>query len=216
MGLDDYLAELTRRLGEVLGDDLLGVYAGGSYALGAYEPGRSDIDVTAVAAGAVAAVAKQAIVDRLRHEALPCPARGLELVAYPLATARSGGGEPGFDLNLNTGARMDFRVDEAPGDIEGFWFAIDRAILRDHGVALHGPPAADLFAPIPRSALLPLLAESVRWHRDSDVPLSSDVVLNTARALHFAERGQWISKPAAAAWLLDTVANRLDQADNDP
>ena len=35
MGLDDYLAELTRRLRDVLGDELLGVYAGGSYALGA-------------------------------------------------------------------------------------------------------------------------------------------------------------------------------------
>src|SRR5437762_576328 len=36
MELDDYLAELARRLHDVLGDELLGVYAGGSYALGAY------------------------------------------------------------------------------------------------------------------------------------------------------------------------------------
>jgi hypothetical protein len=41
--LDGYLAELTRRLRDVLGDELLGVYAGGSYALGAYEPGRSEV-----------------------------------------------------------------------------------------------------------------------------------------------------------------------------
>ena len=200
MGLDDYLAELTRRLSGVLGDELLGVYAGGSYALGAYEPGRSDIDVTAVAAGALSPVAKQAIVDRLRHEALPCPARGLELVVYPLATTRAGGGEPGFELNLNTGADMGFRVDEEPGEIEGFWFAIDRAILRDHGVALAGPPPADLFAPIPRSTLLPLLQESIRWHRDSDVPLGSDTVLNTSRALRFATEGTWSSKREAGDW----------------
>lgn len=211
-----YLEELTRRMREQLGDALLGVYAGGSYALGAYAPGRSDIDVTAVVAEPLAPEAKRGLVAALRHEALPCPARGLELVVYPLATARSGGSEPGFDLNLNTGAHMDFRVDESPSDIEGFWFAIDRAILRDHGIALHGPPAAELVAPIPRSALLPLLAESVRWHRDSDVPLSSDVVLNAARALHFAEQGRWVSKPAAAAWLLETVAHRLDQAGSDP
>ena len=74
--------------------------------------------------------AKQAIVERVRHEALPCPARGLELVVYPLATARSGSAAPGFELNLNTGAAMAFRVDEQPGEIEGFWFAIDRSILR--------------------------------------------------------------------------------------
>ena len=46
--VDDYLAELTRRMQEILGAELLAVYAGGSYALGAYEHGRSDIDVTAV------------------------------------------------------------------------------------------------------------------------------------------------------------------------
>jgi hypothetical protein len=198
--LDDYLAELTRRLGAVLGRELLGVYAGGSYGLGAYEPGRSDIDVTVVVAGALSHAAKQAVVERLRHEALPCPARGLELVVYPLATARGGGGEPGFELNLNTGAAMGFRVDEAPGDIEGFWFAIDRSILRAHGVALSGPPAADLFAPIPRATLLQLLQESIRWHRESDVPLGSDTVLNTCRALRFASEGTWSSKREAGAW----------------
>jgi hypothetical protein len=198
--LDDYLAELTRRLGALLGGELVGVYAGGSYGLGAYEPGRSDIDVTVVVAGALSHAAKQAIVERLRHEALPCPARGLELVVYPLATARGGGGEPGFELNLNTGSAMGFRVDEAPGDIEGFWFAIDRSILRAHGVALTGPPAADLFAPIPRATLLELLQESIRWHRDSDVPLGSDTVLNTCRALRFASEGTWSSKREAGAW----------------
>ena len=200
MGLDDYLAELTRRLSGVLGDDLRGVYAGGSYALGAYEPGRSDVDVTAVATGALPAAAKQAIVDRLRHESLPCPARGLELVVFPLATTRGGGGEPGFELNLNSGADMPFRVDTEPGGIEGFWFAIDRAILREHGVALAGPPPAELFAPIPRAALLPLLRESIVWHRDSDVPLGTDVVLNTCRALRFAAEGTWSHKREAGAW----------------
>ena len=196
---------------DVLGDDLLGVYAGGSLALGAYEPGRSDLDVSAVVAAPLAPEAKRALVAALRHEALPCPARGLELVVYPLATVQAATSAPGFDLNLNTGERMDFRVDEAPGDIEGFWFAIDRAILRDHGIALHGPPVAELFAPIPREAVLPLLAESVRWHRDSDVPVGSDVVLNTARALHFADTGVWVSKREAGSRYLEAAVIRLDR-----
>ena len=142
----------------VLGDELLGVYAGGSYALGAYEPGRSDIDVTAVAAAPLSPATKHAIVERLRHEALPCPARGLELVVYPLATARSGGGEAGFELNLNTGATMGFRVDEAPGDIEGFWFAIDRSILRAHGVAAGRPAARGPVRPDPARHAAPAAA----------------------------------------------------------
>ena len=203
--VDDYLAELTRRMQEILGAELLAVYAGGSYALGAYEHGRSDVDVTAVVAEPLSHDVKQRLVAALRHEALPCPARGLELVVYPLSTAQSGGGEPGFELNLNTGETMGFRADEAPGDIEGFWFAIDRSILREHGIAFHGPPAAELIAEIPRDALLPLLDESVRWHRDSATPTSADVILNTARTQHFVDTGHWISKPAARL-LLDQAA----------
>ena len=200
MELEDYLAELTRRLIGVLADELLGVYACGSYGLGAYEAGRSDIDVTAVAVGALSPAAKQAIVAGLRHEALPCPARGLELVVYPLATAQGGGGEPGFELNLNTGARMVFRVDEQPGEIAGFWFAIDRSILRSHSRALAGPPAPELFAAIPRATLLPLLRESVLWHRDSEVALGTDVVLNSCRGLRWAADGTWSHKREAGAW----------------
>jgi hypothetical protein len=206
--VDDYLAELTRRMQEILGEELLGVYAGGSYALGAYEHGRSDVDVTAVVASPLADAAKQALIGALRHESLPCPARGLELVVYPLATARGGGGEPGFELNLNSGAGMDFRADFEPGDIEGFWFAIDRSILREHGVALLGPPPTELFAAIPRDTLIPLLAESLRWHRDSDQPVGSDVVLNSARTRHFLDTGHWISKQEARM--------RLDQARGAP
>jgi len=211
MELEAYLAELARRLRELLDEDLVGVWAGGSYALGGYVPGRSDVDVTAVAARPPDDALKQAIVAALRHEALPCPARGLELVLYPLATAEAGDGEPGFDLNLNTGAAMSFRADTAPGDVEGFWFAIDRSILREHGVALHGPPAAEVFAPIPRETLIRLLGESVRWHRDSHIPVSSDVVLNTARALVFADTGEWISKRAAGERYLDAALARLDR-----
>ena len=171
MELDDYLAELTRRLSEVLGDDLLGVYAGGSYALGAYEPGRSDIDVTAVAAVARSHPRRSrrsstASATR-RSPARRAGSSSSSTRSRPRAPAAA---SPGFELNLNTGADMTFRVDEEPGEIEGFWFAIDRAILREHGVALAGPPPAELFAPIPRAALLPLLRESIDWHRDSDGP----------------------------------------------
>ena len=195
--VDEYLAELTRRMQEIVGDDLVAVYAGGSYALGAYEHGRSDVDVTAVAARPLPRATKDALVAALRHESLPCPARGLELVVYPLATAQAGTGAPGFELNLNTGAHMDFRADHEPGDVEGFWFAIDRSILREHGIPLHGPPPAEVFAPIPRATLDALVAEAMRWHRESATPTSADVLLNTARSQHFLDTGHWISKPDA-------------------
>ena len=113
---------------------------------------------------------KEDIVAALRHESLPCPARGLEFVLYTADAVRVPSADAAFALNLNTGARMPLRVDFEPDPAEGHWFPIDRSILAARGVALHGPPAAELFAPIPHRLLLPLLGRSVgkiahiKWH----------------------------------------------------
>lgn len=201
---ESYLAELTRRLEEVLGEELVGVYAGGSYALGEYAPGRSDLDVAAVARAAVPAELAEAVVAAVRHEALPCPARGLELVLYPLETTRTATTRAGFSLNLNTGAGMTFRAEYEPNPAEEHWFPIDRSILAQRGIALAGPPAAEVFAPIRRDALLPVLIESLEWH-GSGAAGADDVVLNSARSLRYALDETWSSKRQAGEWALGVL-----------
>jgi hypothetical protein len=198
---ESYLAELTRRLRTVLGEELVGVYAGGSYALGEYEPGRSDLDVAAVARAAVPPEVAHEVVAAVRHEALPCPARGLEFVLYPLETTRSATTRAGFSLNLNTGAGMTFRAELEPSPSEEHWFAIDRSILAQQGIALAGPPAAEVFAPIPRQAILPVLLASLEWH-GGGAARADDVVLNAARSLRFAVEGTWSAKREAGQWAL--------------
>jgi hypothetical protein len=106
-----YLRELVRRLEGLFAARLLGVYAAGSFGLGDFDGVRSDLDVFAVCRGPVTRSEKRAIVAALRHEALPCPARGLEFVLYPEETARIPTNEAGFVLNLNTGPKIGFRVD---------------------------------------------------------------------------------------------------------
>jgi len=194
-----YFAELARRLQSVLGAELVGVYAGGSFALGDYERPRSDLDVSAVTRGATDRGKAGEVVEALRHEALPCPARGLELVFYPLATARSGTVEPGFDLNLNTGRGMAFRADFEPMEGERHWFAIDRSVLAGHGIAIVGPPANTVFRPASRESLLPVLAEALRWFIRETGP-GDAAVANACRALRYSREGVWSSKRAAVDW----------------
>ena len=193
--LEAYLQRLAARLGELLGPELVGVYAGGSYALGAYEPGRSDVDVAVVVRSRLTREQKGAVVAGVRHEALPCPARGLELVVYRLAATQGPSTAAAFELNLNSGERMPFRLDYEADPDEEFWFPIDRSILAAHGVALAGPPAAKVFAPIPREQLLPVLAEAIRRQ-----PAGEDARLNAYRALRYEREGVWSSKREAAAW----------------
>jgi hypothetical protein len=198
----DYLGEVRRRSAAAV--DVVGAYVGGSYALGAYEHGRSDLDVAVVVRGPLAPSEKATLVARLRHEALPCPSRGLELVVYTAAAAGSREVTPDFELNLDTGAGVAFRVDLEPDPTEGHWYAIDRAILREHGVPLLGPPPAAVFGRLPRPALLGVVANSLHWHVAGPARMD-DAVLNACRGLRFALEDVWSAKPDAGRWALRRV-----------
>ena len=213
----EYLAALAARSRDILERDLIGVYAAGSLALEGYQPGRSDIDVAIVVSRSLPAPAKQALVEGLRHETLPCPARGLELVAYRTEVAAAAAREPGFEVELNSGAAMPFRVTwtgQARREADGtFWYAIDRSILAERGVTVYGPAAGTIFRPVPDEHLVTLLIDSLRWHlaqpddeHDVDAvpgpPWTDDAILNACRALQRMLSGHWSSKVGAGQQLV--------------
>jgi hypothetical protein len=203
----EYHRQLTGRIRAELGSSLVGVYAGGSYALGGYEEDRSDLDVSAVCTRPLAESEKLEIAQVVRHESLPCPARGLELVVYTEATVRSGTDDPAYELNLNTGRAMPF-VFATHAKGEAHWYAVDRAIVREHGLALFGPAPGEVFAPIARELLLRRVLESVLWYAAHEEAAGDDAVLNACRAWRYASEGVWSSKPAAGEWALTRLPPR--------
>ncbi|MEV4762163.1 nucleotidyltransferase domain-containing protein [Micromonospora chokoriensis] len=212
--LQRYLDDLVATARGVLGADLVGAYAAGSVGLGAYQPGRSDVDVALVSAGPLTEAAKREVVARLRHEALPCPARGLELVVYDRAVAASGTPEPGFEVELNTGAAMPFRCtvdpDDRPAADGRFWYGLDRSILHQSGLPLLGPPAGEVFADLTVADLRRLLVEALSWwlalptpSDDQPAPGTEDAVLGACRSLVRHRDGVWLAKVAAGQRLVD-------------
>uniref|UniRef100_UPI00245435F1 nucleotidyltransferase domain-containing protein n=1 Tax=Nocardia farcinica TaxID=37329 RepID=UPI00245435F1 len=158
---------------------------------------------------------KRELTARVRHSALPCPARGLELVVYTAALARSGTGSPGFELELNDGPAMAFRQTLRPADrpaADGmFWYGLDRSILHQSGRTLAGPTASEVFAELPPEELHGLLVDSLRWWmalhgRPDDRPTTGtdDAVLGACRALVRHRHGRWLSKVDAGRRLLWT------------
>ena len=184
-----YLEELCTRLREVLGERLTAVYALGGYALGAYVPGRSDLDVLAVVDRPLEPATKARIVERCAHEALPCPARKLELVVST--------GTPRWELNLNTG-EGERHVGTDPAAEPRFWFVLDLALAREHGLALLGPPPADVLAPVAREDVLAAQAEAIAWYARHEP--GRDTFAAAARAWHWLETGRFAPKDEAVAW----------------
>jgi hypothetical protein len=194
-----YVSHLVERLQAYLGADLLGAYLVGSAALGGFAPERSDIDVQAVCARPLPRARKEQLVASLAHPALVCPARGCEFVLYSRAAVADAVADGAYQINLNSGPRMPFHVSYEPSADPAFWFVLDRAILREHGVSLVGPEPRELVAPTPRAWLLQALLDALRWHVAYDQP-GADSILNACRAWRFAEEGRWTSKVEAAAW----------------
>jgi hypothetical protein len=207
--LAGYLDALVERVRGLLGDELVGVYLGGSGALGGYVHGRSDVDVAVVVRNALPRETKEALVAALRHEALPCPARGLELVVYAQ-------GSPVPELNLNTGARMPFHATFEPGDDSPHWFVLDRAILGARGLTLVGPPAADAIPPPSEDELLEAFATGLQWYRDRPEEPRDDAALNAVRTRAYLEWGKWLSKAEAVELLLDEVSASVESRRRQP
>lgn len=219
--VEKYLSSVVQIAREVLGANFVGGYAAGSLALDAFQPGRSDIDIALVCQDRLSEVTKQELIARLRHDALPCPARGLELVVYTVATARSGTPEPGFEVELNDGPAMRFRQTLRPADrpaADGaFWYGLDRSILHRCGRVLAGPPAADVFADLSAEDLRSLLLSSLRWWMArsdpaDDRPAASavDAVLGACRALVLHRDGIWLSKIDAGQRLRASVHEPIE------
>ena len=175
------------RLVGVLTDavEIEAVYLVGSAALGAYEHGHSDVDVVAVTSGSLSADELRALAAAA--EALPVPARKLELVVYPRGSDR-------WELNLNTpdgdeATHLGLNPDQEPT----FWFVLDRAIAEQHAVPLLGPPWAELFEPVSREAIEAALDEGAAFDGWSE----ANAALAGVRGRAWRETGHWISKPEA-------------------
>jgi hypothetical protein len=197
-----YLAALLARLRALLGATLVGVYPTGSVALDGYRPGRSDLDLIVVA-DRPDPQALVALPATLAHEALPCPATGLELVLYERAALAGLATGAGFALNLNTGRELPFRAEYGPGDGPTFWYPIDRDIAHQQRRALTGPPLDTLCSRLPRERLLPVVVDSIAGHLRAIGAHGDNAVLNGCRALRFGVEGRWAAKPAAARWVLE-------------
>jgi hypothetical protein len=204
-GLETYVTEVARRVQEVAGDRLVGVWLLGSAALDDYDPVRSDVDVQAVTTERLGRAELGRLVGRLAHEALPNPARGLEFVLYAREDLTDAAG-PRLQLNLNTGARMERHVAYVADGEPQFWFTIDVSIARQHGRPLIGPAAAEVFPEPPRRLVVTALLEALAFYADlAGAP--EQRLLSACRTWAWAVDGRWRSKGDSARWAIQQLAD---------
>jgi len=167
--LETYVSEVVDAVESVV--PVSGAHVLGSALLGGFDPATSDLDVVVVVERPLDDGERAAIVAAL--DELPQPFRKLELVVY----AR-GAKPPAYELNYPDG----------PGE-PTFWFVLDAAIAQEYA----GPGWRKLLEPVTEAETRTAAQELLRWAE------AHDEGVHAARARHYLEHGEWITKEEARA-----------------
>ncbi|MET9658827.1 aminoglycoside adenylyltransferase domain-containing protein [Streptomyces sp. NPDC006510] len=199
-----YVADVSAALAGAR-PDLVGVYLHGSAVLGEFRADRSDVDVLAVATESGTKAAQQAMGELVARTAARCPGTGLEMSVITAATAASLGSCP-FEVHIRTSATETVIIPGSghAGDPD---LVLHCAVSREHALAVCGPPAFEVFGPVPADRVGAAIGSELRWALDHAGPTYA--VLNACRALRFADDGQLCSKVDGGRWYL---ARRGDNA----
>lgn len=214
---------------ESLGDALAGVYVHGSIAFGCFTWEKSDVDFLVVVHRPLTLDEKVKLMQPLFALNDTAPPKGMEMSVVLLSACREFIYPTPYELHYSNAYRERCRHD-LRGHCERLHgtdkdlaahFTVTRAI----GTALYGPPAAEVFAPVPRDSYVDSLlydAESARTDI-TDNPVY--VILNLCRVLAYLLDGCVLSKQQGGEWgiarlpdtyhpmlqtALDAYADRID------
>ncbi|WP_189544470.1 aminoglycoside adenylyltransferase domain-containing protein [Streptomyces gelaticus] len=192
-----YVAEVSAALACVR-PDLIGVYVHGSAVLGGFRAARSDVDVLAVVAEPGTEVDQHAMGEAVVKTAAQCPGTGLEMSVITAATAAGLDSCP-FEVHIRASAteRLIIPGINHAGDTD---LVLHCAVCRAHALAVYGPPAAEVFGPVPADRVGASMVSELQWALDH--ANTTYAVLNACRALRFADDGQLCSKLDGGEWYL--------------
>ncbi len=184
---------------EVLGDELVGLYLFGSAVLGGLTP-TSDLDLLAVARRPTADDERRRLVEGLL--VLSMKPRYLELTIVVQSEIRPWRYPPLMDFQYGDWLRAELERGEIspPRQSPDLAALITMTLLA--GKPLVGPPAADVFDPVPHEDLLQAgidELDGILADLDSD---TRNMLLTLTRIWCTAETGEIRSKDGAADWAL--------------
>jgi predicted nucleotidyltransferase len=199
--VDGLLGALVSGIHGVLGDQLVGVYLYGSYVSGGFDPGISDLDLVAVTSED-AERTDLAGLDRVQLafvEQHPEWSDRIEIVYIGLADLRSFRTSPGRLAVISPGEPFHLRNERVAEWLQN-WY-----LVRETGVTLYGPPAAEIVPPVAWSEFV---AAAVRYAGQISTASFAEAspgalvyaVLTMCRAHRTVEAGVHGSKGEAAAW----------------
>jgi aminoglycoside adenylyltransferase-like protein/nucleotidyltransferase-like protein len=165
------LARLAAGIGDIVGEDIVGVYVHGSAVLGSFGP-WSDIDLVVVGRRAIELDERRRLVELLLSSSSSYedtgPIRPVEMDFVTMRTLEHWRHPAQVELHYGESlrARLEAEGLEASGPLGNRDLAAHVVVLRDAGVALSGPSPRQLFPAIPDADYHDALLYDADWSRD--------------------------------------------------
>ena len=203
------LDAVARDFRSILGKKLVGVYVHGSIAFGCFRWETSDIDFLAVAGSPLTHDEKVALIHALLARTPDAPDKGLEMSVVLADVCRNFVYPTPYELHFSNA-----HLEQYTADTDGYCeiltgndpdLAAHFAVTRAVGVAWYGPPADEVFAPVPRDALLSSVMLDVEDAQDNLMANPPYFILNLCRTLALKEEGLMLSKAGGGEWALKTL-----------
>lgn len=189
---------------EILGEKLTGLYVHGSAAFGCFRWEGSDVDFLAVVREKLTMEEKEKLLSWILSVQQDCPPKGLEMSVVEERFCRAFVYPTPYLFHFSYAHLERCRRDPAEfcagmhgtdPDLAAH-FTVTRAV----GHTLYGPPAAELFAPVPEKDYLDSLLYDVQNMEEEITDTPVYCILNLCRVLAFCREGAVLSKADGGTW----------------
>jgi predicted nucleotidyltransferase len=200
---------LIDSLGALLGDNLRAVYLHGSLAAGGFQAKSSDIDLLVVVERPLLRDRKLGLAQTLlERSGIPAP---IELSVLARDDVQPWRHPAPYQFHYSEGWCARIQADTAatawlgwPDGAAGVDrdLALHLAMARTSGVALLGPPPADLLPDVPRGDILDAIVYDLEEAERRILEMPVYAVLNIVRGLRYVREQELVSKDAGGVWAL--------------
>lgn len=207
MAVHHLLDELTKKLGEILKSNLIGVYLHGSLAMGCYNPRTSDVDLLIAVKTSLAEEQKKVIIHVILwlEEQFPCHAMEMSVITnqqladfeYPMP----------FDLHYSKAHKDKYLRDGnyLCHNAKDPDLAAHITVTRERGVTLYGQSIKNVFPQIDKAYFLQSILVDIKDAEEQIVVKPVYCTLNLCRILLYLKNGTIASKKEGGEWGLSAL-----------
>lgn len=200
---------ISRQAALLFGSSYTGMYVHGSLALGGFRWAVSDIDFIIVVTQPVSLPAKTAFLQALLDLDSQAPAKGLEMSVILRSVCQHPVYPTPYQLHFSNMHKEKCRRDPAAYAAKSSGLdpdlAAHMAVIRQSGIVMAGPPAAQIFGPVSKHDYMSSVMADICDAPAQLVKTPVSTILNLSRTLAYLQTGRIMGKKQGGQWAVRSL-----------